>query len=73
VATYAEGQYFKDAMQKREYGPRNTGPKLPKMPALQARRVWVSAHWHSVPAWPAGLLVLVVLVPTLGGDRGWGA
>ncbi|KAL4858477.1 ISWI chromatin-remodeling complex ATPase [Chlorella vulgaris] len=37
VATYAEGQYFKDAMQKREYGPRNTGPKLPKMPALQAR------------------------------------
>ncbi len=21
--------------QKREYGPRNTGPKLPKMPALQ--------------------------------------
>ena len=36
VASYAENEFYRMAMQKREYGPRNTGPKLPKMPALQA-------------------------------------
>lgn len=35
VASYAENEFYRMAMQKREYGPRNTGPKLPKMPALQ--------------------------------------
>ena len=38
VASYAENEFYRMALQKREYGPRNTGPKLPKMPALQARR-----------------------------------
>ncbi|EFN58004.1 hypothetical protein CHLNCDRAFT_34395 [Chlorella variabilis] len=35
VASYAENEFYRMALQKREYGPRNTGPKLPKMPALQ--------------------------------------
>jgi SWI/SNF-related matrix-associated actin-dependent regulator of chromatin subfamily A member 5 len=35
VASYAENEFYRIAMQKREYGPRQTGPKLPKMPALQ--------------------------------------
>lgn len=29
-------------VQKREYGPRQTGPKLPKMPALQASG-WIAS------------------------------
>jgi hypothetical protein len=36
VASYAENEFYRIALQKREYGPRNTGPKLPKMPPLQA-------------------------------------
>ncbi|PSC72801.1 chromatin-remodeling complex ATPase chain [Micractinium conductrix] len=35
VASYAENEFYRASMQKREYAPRQAGPKLPKMPVLQ--------------------------------------
>ena len=35
VASYAESEFYRISLAKREYGPRASGPKLPRMPALQ--------------------------------------
>ncbi len=35
MVNYAENEYYRQALAKREYGPRTTGPRLPKMPQLQ--------------------------------------
>lgn len=35
LVNYAENEFYRQAMAKREYGPRASGPRLPKMPQLQ--------------------------------------
>ncbi|GAB4816506.1 hypothetical protein N2152v2_003552 [Parachlorella kessleri] len=35
LVNYAENEFYRQALAKREYGPRSGGPRLPKMPQLQ--------------------------------------
>ena len=35
IASYAENEFYRTAMAKREYAPRAGGPRGPRMPALQ--------------------------------------